>query len=44
MTERAIEDLLDPEKHKPSLVYKRKATPTERWMKNLGAPIEVPCS
>lgn len=39
MTERALDDLLDLEKHKLSVVHKRKATPTERWMKYLGVPV-----
>ena len=39
MTERALDDLLDLEKHKLSVVHKRKATSTERWMKYLGVPV-----
>ncbi|MBP1655934.1 MAG: hypothetical protein H6Q31_535 [Bacteroidetes bacterium] len=39
MTERALEDLLDLDRHKLSVEHKRKATATERWMKYLGVPV-----
>jgi len=38
MSERTVDDLLDLEKHKLSVVHKRKVNTTERWMTYLGFP------
>ncbi len=36
-----IEDLLDLDKHKLSVIPQKKSTPSERWMKYLGFPIAI---
>ncbi len=39
--DRRIEDLLDLEKHKLSVIPERKSSPAERWMKYLGFPVGI---
>jgi len=36
-----LDDLLDLDKHKLSVIPQKKSTPSERWMKYLGVPIAI---
>ncbi len=37
----SLDDLLDLDKHRLSVIPQKKSTPTERWMKYLGVPLAI---